>query len=78
VTLALDLPISGPGLFSLMRQLEEIVISSGGRLYPAKDAVMKPASFERCYPKWKELEQLRDPAISSSFWRRVTEGLADS
>jgi len=78
VTLALDLPISGPETFSVMRQLEEIVISSGGRLYPAKDAVMQPSSFERCYPKWRELERLRDPAISSSFWRRVTEGLANS
>jgi FAD/FMN-containing dehydrogenase len=75
VTLALDLPITGPAVFSLMQRLEDIVIADGGRLYPAKDAVMRPSSFERCYPQWRELEKLRDPRISSSFWRRVTEGL---
>lgn len=75
VTLALDLPITGETTFSLMRRLEDIVVADGGRIYPAKDALMTSRSFERFYPQWRELERLRDPAISSSFWRRVTEGL---
>lgn len=75
VTLALDLPITGDRVFRLMRRLEEIVRADGGRLYPAKDALMSPESFDRFYPHWRELERLRDPRISSSFWRRVTEGL---
>jgi hypothetical protein len=44
----------------------------GGRLYPAKDARMGGEDFRRAYPAWEQLEALRDPAISSSFWRRVT------
>lgn len=75
VTLALDLPITGEKVFSLMRRLEDIVFADGGRIYPAKDALMAPHSFERFYPQWCELERLRDPRISSTFWRRVTEGL---
>jgi hypothetical protein len=33
---------------------------------------MSRESFQAYYPEWKELEKYRDPAFSSSFWRRVT------
>ena len=51
---------------------DAMVADVGGRVYPAKDARMSPAMFQRFYPRWRELEAARDPAISSSFWRRVT------
>ena len=44
-----------------------------GAVYCAKDARMSGPSFRTYYPQWQELENLRDPAFSSNFWRRVTE-----
>ena len=35
---------------------------------------MSPASFDAFYPEWREFAQFIDPAFSSSFWRRVTDG----
>ncbi len=78
VTLALDLPITGDDVFRLVRRLEDIVVADKGRIYPAKDAVMQPSSFAAFFPRWREVERLRDPRISSSFWRRVTEGLSST
>jgi hypothetical protein len=44
----------------------------GGRLYPAKDAHMSGEDFRRSYPAWERLEALRDPALLSRLWKRVT------
>ena len=33
---------------------------------------MEPATFKHYYPGWQEFSRYRDPAFSSSFWRRVT------
>jgi FAD/FMN-containing dehydrogenase len=71
VTFALDLPNRGERTRALLRRIEEIAIEAGGALYPAKDAVMTPASFRRSYPALAEFAKLRDPAFSSTFWRRV-------
>lgn len=71
-TLALDFPQSaklGRGLF---QRLDTIVHQSGGRLYPAKDAHMSATHFKAAYPTWERLEALRDPALNSLFWQRVT------
>jgi FAD/FMN-containing dehydrogenase len=72
VTLAVDFPNRGKPTLALMEGLDEVVRAAGGRLYPAKDARMRGEDFRRAYPAWEQLEALRDPAISSSFWRRVT------
>jgi hypothetical protein len=37
---------------------------------------MSPAVFRAGYPRWRELEAERDPAILSDFWRRVTRDAA--
>lgn len=71
-TLALDLPNRGPATRRLMASLEAVVMEAGGALYPAKDACMSPETFEASYPRWRELEALRDPGFDSDFWRRVT------
>ena len=52
--------------------MAEVVLTAGGRLYPAKDATMSAAQFRAGFPRWREIESYRDPAISSDFWRRVT------
>ena len=70
-SLALDFPNTN-GLSALLDRLDAITRAAGGRLYPAKDAHMSAADFQQAYPAWKQLETLRDPAICSRFWRRVT------
>ena len=70
-TLALDLPIRKKSN-QVMAQLENCVVDRGGAIYPAKDAVMEAKHFQAFFPKWPDLESLRDPVFSSSFWRRVT------
>jgi FAD/FMN-containing dehydrogenase len=73
LSLALDFPNRGEGTLRLLAQLDEIVVRAGGRVYPAKDARMSPATFKSGYPRWRELEARRDPLFSSGFWRRVTD-----
>lgn len=72
VTVALDFSHSGGLVLELMAELDRVVESAGGRLYPAKDARMSAAGFQRMYPQWREFSNWIDPAFSSSFWRRVT------
>jgi hypothetical protein len=33
---------------------------------------MSAATFRASYPHWRKVEEARDPAIMSDFWRRVT------
>ncbi|SDI16779.1 FAD/FMN-containing dehydrogenase [Pseudomonas flavescens] len=73
VSLALDFPQRGEGTHRLLRQLDQIVREAGGRLYPAKDAHMHGDDFRLAYPSWERLERLRDPALLSRFWQRVTQ-----
>jgi FAD/FMN-containing dehydrogenase len=72
VTLALDFPNHGQRTDELFQRLDAIVREANGRLYPAKDAHMNAADFQRAYPQWEELEALRDPGLNSRFWQRVT------
>jgi FAD/FMN-containing dehydrogenase len=74
VTLALDFPNRGERTRRLFRDLDALVREAGGRLYPAKDACMTAEDFQRQYPEWQAFQRHIDPAFSSSFWRRVTEG----
>jgi FAD/FMN-containing dehydrogenase len=70
-SLALDFPQT-EGLAELFKRLDSLVHDSGGRLYPAKDAHMNSAHFQRAYPNWAKVEAMRDPLLMSRFWRRVT------
>jgi FAD/FMN-containing dehydrogenase len=72
-TLALDFPNTGAEVLRLLDRLDRIVDEAGGALYPAKDARMSTASFQRAYPRWQEFSDYLDPRFSSGFWRRVTE-----
>ena len=74
-TLALDLPVND-GLVPFLADLDAVVLSHGGRLYLAKDAVMTAASFAAMYPRLDEFREVRarlDPQnrLSSSLARRV-------
>jgi FAD/FMN-containing dehydrogenase len=75
-TLALDFPNRGQPTRNLLERMADIVVEAGGRLYPAKDATMSPEAFQAGYPRWREVEERRDPALMSDFWRRVTRAAA--
>ncbi len=76
LTLALDFPNQGNKTQRLMDQLDEVTRDAGGAVYPAKDARMSAADFQRYFPLWRELQPFIDPRFSSSFWRRVTGNTA--
>jgi FAD/FMN-containing dehydrogenase len=71
-TLAVDFPPRGERTLRLFRDLDRIVHDAGGALYPAKDARMPAAMFRAGYPRMEEFMRYVDPAMSSSFWRRVS------
>lgn len=73
LSLALDFPQREPHSAQLFEKLDALVREAGGRLYPAKDAHMSAADFQRAYPAWPQVEQWRDPQLLSRFWRRVTQ-----
>ncbi len=75
-TFALDLPNRGGDTRALLLRMGDAVLEAGGRLYPAKDATMTPAQFRAGFPRWPEVEALRDPGVTSDFWRRVTREAA--
>jgi FAD/FMN-containing dehydrogenase len=72
LTLALDFPIRREVSFDLLDRLAEITLDHGGRMYPAKDAVMTARQYQAFYPEWEQFAAYVDPAFDSGFWRRVT------
>jgi FAD/FMN-containing dehydrogenase len=72
ITLALDFPVGRGTSFPLLNRLGAITLEHGGRMYPAKDALMTPHQFQTFYPQWEQFAHYVDPAFSSAFWQRVT------
>ena len=71
-TVALDIPAPNANDLRALDRADAMVADVAGRVYPAKDSRMSAAMYQRFFPQWRELEAMRDHAISSSFWRRVT------
>ena len=74
-TLAVDLPVRR-GLQSLLDQLDELVISAGGRVYLAKDSRTSPRALRTMYPRLDEFARVRatvDPSgrFHSDLSRRL-------
>lgn len=58
-SLALDFKLQ-PGLFDFLTELDEIVVTNGGRIYLAKDARMSKAHFQASYPRLQKFIELRE------------------
>lgn len=58
-TLTLDLPVVN-GLNRLLHELDDLVLSAGGRVYLAKDAQTTPAMIAATYPRLNEWRTVRD------------------
>jgi FAD/FMN-containing dehydrogenase len=71
VTLALDFANLGEKTLRLFDDLDAIVYSVGGALYPCKDARMPHEMFAGSFPRLDRFRPYIDPQFSSSFWRRV-------
>lgn len=71
VTLALDFPNSQDKLHRLLDDLDAIVRSTKGAIYPAKDARMSAQSFQEFFPNYRTFIKYKDPRFSSSMWRRL-------
>ena len=74
-TLALDLPAKKK-LFPVLDEIDRMVLDSGGRIYLAKDARMKPDTLKAMYPEleeWKRIKERVDPdcRFSSDLSRRL-------
>lgn len=64
-TLTLDLPTGAHGLGPLLTELDEIVLTAGGRHYLAKDAATTAAAVRAGYPmleRWRSVRRRVDPA----------------
>jgi L-gulonolactone oxidase len=70
--LAVDFANRGQETITFLGRLDDLVRDAGGAVYPAKDARMSAADFQRFYPIWHAFAAHVDPHFSSSFWRRVT------
>jgi decaprenylphospho-beta-D-ribofuranose 2-oxidase len=75
-TLALDLPVGPPALPAVLDELDELVASSNGRVYLAKDARLAPRHISAMYPRLGEITALRarvDPrgVLSSDLAQRL-------
>jgi decaprenylphospho-beta-D-ribofuranose 2-oxidase len=75
-TLAVDVPTSVPGLARALDELDDVVLSAGGRLYLAKDSRAVPATIAAGYPGLDEFRALRaeiDPGgvLVSDLSRRL-------
>lgn len=70
-TLALDIPNRGEETLACLEEMDAVVRTHGGAIYPAKDARMSGETFRLGYPRLDAFATFIDPAFRSRFWQRV-------
>jgi len=70
-TLALDVPNRGEETLAYLDEMDAVVRTYGGAIYPAKDARMSGETFRLGTPRLDEFAAFVDPGFGSSFWARV-------
>jgi decaprenylphospho-beta-D-ribofuranose 2-oxidase len=75
-TLAIDIPAAIGGLADLLDEFDQLVASSGGRVYLSKDSRLRPELMEVMYPEfahWQAIRERLDPegAMRSDLARRL-------
>ncbi len=68
-TLALDMPLGDPELFGFLEQLDEIVLTHGGRIYLAKNPRVAAETFRRMYPRYAEWLCIKSRLDANDCWR---------
>ena len=64
LSIALDLPIDGTRTQTIIDALNDVIVSEGGRVYLAKDALTRPEHFRAMEPRleqWSEVRRTWDP-----------------
>jgi len=70
-TLTVDVPNRGEETLSYLDEMDAVVRTYGGAVYPAKDARMSGETFRLGYPRVDEFAAFIDPRFRSRFWARV-------
>jgi decaprenylphospho-beta-D-ribofuranose 2-oxidase len=75
-TLALDVPLANRMLARLFDELDELVVTAGGRVYLTKDSRVRPEVLAAMYPgldEWREARAALDPSgtLHSDMERRL-------
>jgi FAD/FMN-containing dehydrogenase len=70
-TLTIDVPNRGEETRACLDEMDAVVRTYGGAIYPAKDARMSGETFRRGYPRLDEFATFIDPGFRSRFWSRV-------
>jgi decaprenylphospho-beta-D-ribofuranose 2-oxidase len=75
-TLAADIPASAPGLAAALRELDELVVGAGGRIYLSKDSRLPRELLPAMYPQLDRFAEQRarvdpDGLLRSDLARRV-------
>ena len=70
-TLTIDLPNRGEETLGYLEEMDAVVRTYGGAVYPAKDARMSAETFRVGYPRVDEFAAFIDPGFRSRFWARV-------
>ena len=58
-TLTMDFKVTKK-LINFLPILDDLILSMGGRIYLAKDALMSELTFKKSYPKWVEFQEVRE------------------